>query len=557
MLTLALAQINPTVGDLEGNVRRILDAFEKARRAGADLVIFSELVLCGYPPRDLIERPGFLRATEKALADIAAHMHGAAALVGTLTPTPASSARPAYNSAAFIRDGEVIHRQHKTLLPTYDVFDEDRYFLPAAETHPVDIGGVSVGITICEDLWNDKSFWSRTRYDTDPVETLAGMGAQLIVNLSSSPFQVGKADFRRALIQAAAVRHERPIFQTNQVGGNDELIFDGRSIGIGPTGEVLCQGAAFEEDIQIHRLHVDRGSATAALRLAPTDAAEEIRAALRLGLRDYVHKCGFSRVVLGLSGGIDSALCTALAAEALGPENVLTVAMPSRYSSETSVSDARLLADNLGVDFEVISIEPLFERALESLAPLFGACPPDATEENIQSRIRGLLLMGLSNKQGRLLLTTGNKSELAVGYCTLYGDMCGGLAPISDLPKALVYSLSRHINQQAGRTIIPTAILEKEPSAELRPDQRDRDSLPPYEILDPILEAYVQDLKSVDEIAAEGFDRNVVERIVRLIETSEFKRRQAAPGLRVTSRAFGMGRRVPIAQRFHDDPSRV
>lgn len=561
-MRLALAQLNPTIGHFDHNLRLICAQLEKARALHADLVLFPELALCGYPPRDLLERRAFQDATANALNALLPHTHGLAVVMGLATPAPEGSARHARNSAVFLADGKIIAQRHKTLLPTYDVFDEDRYFEPAEANAPVVWRGTSFGLTICEDLWNDRSFWTRSRYDRDPVEALVAQGAQVILNLSASPYHVGKPLFRQELVAAAARRHQRPIFLVNQVGGNDELVFDGHSLGVGPDGNLLCRAPGFQEALLCYDLEDElepiAGQNSSLPEQPPliaplaTDAPEEVLQALELGLRDYVQKCGFRKVLLGLSGGIDSALTAAIAARALGPENVHGVALPSRYSSEGSITDARALAENLGIRFDIMSIETMFQGALQTLEPLFEGRPWDLAEENMQSRSRGLLLMALSNKFGGLLLTTGNKSELAVGYCTMYGDMCGGLAVISDLPKQMVYAVSRKVNELSGREVIPESTLTKAPSAELRPDQKDQDSLPPYEVLDPILEAYVEDLKTVAEIVGMGFEPATVSRVVRLIETSEYKRRQAAPGLRVTSKAFGVGRRVPVAQRFRE-----
>jgi NAD+ synthetase len=442
-----------------------------------------------------------------------------------------------------------VARRHKSLLPTYDVFDEDRYFEPAREVAPVELGGVRLGVTICEDVWNDKEMWPRQLYHRNPVEELVAAGADLLINISASPFSLEKADVRRRLITRDAMAYGRYFFYLNQVGGNDELIFDGHSIGVAPDGREILRGAEFDEDLITIDVPLG-GDAPVVPVLRDVAATDEARAyrALVLGLRDYTTKCGFSRVVIGLSGGVDSAVTACLAADALGPDQVLGVAMPARYSSAHSVADAEALARALGIRYEKIPIDPVFQAYLDTLAPALGASPSGLTEENLQARVRGATLMALSNKLGALLLTTGNKSELAVGYCTLYGDMCGGLAVISDVPKLLVYRLARYINRD--REIIPVSTLTKPPSAELRPDQKDSDSLPPYEVLDPIIAAYVEQHLDVDEISALGFDRSVVADVIRKIDGSEYKRRQAAPGLRISSKAFGVGRRYPVAAKY-------
>lgn len=552
-MRIALAQINTVIGDFAGNLTQIRHAIEAARSQGADLVLFPELALCGYPPLDLIERTSFVRANEKALEEVLPRTHGLAVVLGLVTAAGADHARPGRNTAAFIADGDIIALRHKTLLPSYDVFDEDRYFVPAETNEPVTYRGTRFGISICEDLWNDRGFWARSRYPVDPVERLVEQGAQVLLNLSASPFHVGKAGLRRDIVAAAAARHRRFVFLTNLVGGNDELIFDGSSLGVGPDGAPVCQAASFREELLCCDFDPDDHSPASGQRHAlPTTRAREVLEALELGLRDYVFKCGFRKVVLGLSGGIDSALTAAIATRALGPDNVMGVAMPSRYSSQGSVDDARALAEGLGISFQVISIEPLFKASLEALEPVFAGLPQDLTEENLQARARGVVLMALANKFGRLLLNTGNKSEAAVGYSTLYGDMCGGLAVIADLPKGLVYEVAREINALAGYNVIPESTLTKAPSAELRPDQKDQDSLPPYAVLDAILEAYVEDCKTIEDIMAMGYEREVVVSVTRMIDRSEYKRRQAPPGLRVTSKAFGMGRRLPLAQRFRE-----
>ncbi len=552
-MRIAMAQIDTIVGDFEGNVGKVLETLEAARRSGAELVVFPELTLCGYPPLDLLERRSFLRANHEALERLRPGVRGIAAVVGLATRSSDGDARPARNSAAFIADGRVVGMGHKTLLPTYDVFDEERYFVPADSEFLVSYRGTRFGITICEDLWNDRTYWPMRRYSLDPVERLVDRGVDVILNLAASPFHSGKPRLREQMASATARRHGLPVFICNLVGGNDELVFDGSSMAVSPDGRLLCRAGAFREDLVWADVLTGEASCVGGrVEPAPTEGAADILEALELGLRDYVVKCGFDRVVLGLSGGIDSALTAAVAARALGPDSVLGVALPSRYSSRSSLEDAATLAQNLGIEYRTISIDPLFQCGLDTLKPVFGDRPMDVTEENLQARFRGIVLMALSNKFGYLLLTTGNKSEYAVGYATLYGDMCGGLGVIADLPKMLVYEVAREVNRQAKRAIIPGAILAKAPSAELRPGQKDQDSLPPYEVLDGILRAHVEESRTLEEIVGRGYDRASVQLVLRLIERSEFKRRQAAPGIRVTTKAFGMGRRVPLANRFSE-----
>lgn len=545
-MKIALAQINSTIGGFEGNLRLVRQALRRAEQAGADLMVTPELVLTGYPPRDLLLRSSFLARSRQCLEILAAEVGPTAVVVGYVDRNHSGEGREATNSAALLHQGRILAIRHKSLLPTYDVFDEDRYFEPATENEPVEWNGQLLGLTICEDLWTDAPVWPRRRYRRNPAAELVAAGARYLINLSASPWHLGKNRIRHEMLATLARRLHVPLLYCNSVGGNDELIFDGASLGLDREGRLLARGALFAEDLVL----VDTEGAPPALPPEELCDEEKLHRALVLGLRDYLYKCGFHSAVLGLSGGIDSALTAALAVAALGPDNVHGVALPSRYSSEGSLRDAEALARNLGIRFDVIPIEPAFQVLKDSLAPLFRDLPEDITEENIQARLRGVILMALSNKFGSLLLTTGNKSELAVGYCTLYGDMCGGLAVINDLPKTAVYRLARWINRE--REIIPAACLTKPPSAELRPDQTDQASLPPYEMLDAILEAYVVQGQSFEEIVRAGFDPEVVRRVVRLIDLSEYKRRQAAPGLKVTSKAFGMGRRLPIAQRYRE-----
>jgi len=540
---IALAQINPTVGDFTGNLERIIAASRQAAAQGARLTVFSELAICGYPPADFLEKPSFLERCRTAVDELAAATAGlsTAVLAGVALPAGPFTGKPAVNAAVLLDRGHLLLEQHKRLLPFYDVFDEQRYFAPAKSQQVVELDGVRLAITICEDAWNDKNFWSRRLYSVDPMEELMRQNPALHINLSSSPFWHGKRAIRRQMLAAIATRDAVPVLMCNQVGGNDSLIFDGSSLALNAQGDLIAQAASFAEDIVVLDPFV-----APPIPVAAEDDTAAAYQALVLGTRDYVRKCGFSKVLIALSGGIDSALVAAIAAQALGPENVLCIGMPSPYSSSGSIDDSRRLAGNLGVRFEIISISDLFDQYTQALAPLFAGRKPDTTEENIQSRIRGTLMMSLSNKFNALVLTTGNKSEMAVGYCTLYGDMVGALAVIGDLVKTRVYAVCHWLNRD--HEVIPPAILEKPPSAELRPDQKDTDSLPPYEVLDPILEAYVERYQPPEQIAREyGFPLALVQQVVRLVERSEYKRQQAAPVLKVTSKSFGMGRRFPIA----------
>ena len=542
-MKIALAQIDPTIGDFTGNLKKIMDASRRAAEMGARLAVFSELSICGYLPADFLEKPSFLARCRTAVEELAAATRDlpVAVLTGAAFAAPEGSGKPAVNAAVLLDKGQVLLEQHKRLLPFYDVFDEQRYFQAGRSQQVVELDGVRLAVSVCEDAWNDKHFWPRRLYSTDPMEELMTQRPEIHVNISASPFWHGKREVRREMLAAIARRDGIPVVLSNQVGGNDSLIFDGSSLALNSRGELVAQAASFAEDLVV----VDPFVAPA-IEEPVTDDTEAAWNALVLGTRDYVRKCGFSKVVIALSGGIDSALVTAIATEALGAENVLAVGMPSPYSSRGSVDDSRHLADNLGIRFEQIGINRLFEEYTRTLDPMFVGMAPDITEENIQSRIRGTLLMALSNKLGALVLTTGNKSEMAVGYCTLYGDMVGALAVIGDLVKTRVYAICRWLNRE--REVIPRAILEKAPSAELRPGQKDTDSLPPYEVLDPILEAYVERYETPEEIARmHGFPVPLVQQVVRLVERSEYKRQQAAPVLKITSKAFGMGRRFPIA----------
>lgn len=541
-MKIALGQINPTVGDFAGNATKIIEFAGRAKQAGAGLILFPELSVCGYPPRDLVERASFVAQNGETVQKIAAQTRGIAVICGLVTPAHSDTGKAVMNSAAWLIDGRVAFVQSKMLLPTYDVFDEMRNFAPAKKQELFPFCGKSMALTICEDAWNDKQFWRKRLYTVDPVETLVREGGNFVLNISASPFWIGKREFRREMLASIARQHKVPVALVNQVGGDDSLVFDGSSIVLDAEGRIIAQGKSFEEDI----VYFDSNALTGEIheQIAGDDASAY--AALVLGTRDYIRKCGFQQAIVALSGGIDSALTAAIAADAVGPENVIGVGMPGPYSSQGSIDDARELAKNLGIRFELLSINPAYEAYRQTLAGVFAGRKEDVTEENIQSRARGMLLMALSNKFGAIVLSTGNKSELGVGYCTLYGDMVGGLAVISDVPKTLVYRLSEYVNSR--RPVIPRATLEKPPSAELRPDQKDSDSLPPYEILDAVLEDYVEDAHSAARIAADrGIDLETVKRVIRMVDRAEYKRQQAAPGLKISPKAFGYGRRIPIA----------
>lgn len=544
---IALGQINTTVGDFSGNVAKIVNYSVRARESGAELILFPELSICGYPPRDLVEKSSFLKCNQSALMDVAEKTRGIAVIVGYASPAETNTGKRVMNSAALIKDGAVAFTQSKRLLPTYDVFDESRNFAPAKHQELFSLDGTSIALTICEDAWNDKNFWNRRLYGVDPVEDLLSAGGQILLNISSSPFHVGKSEFRQNMLAAIAKHYKVPVAMVNQVGGNDSLVFDGSSFVIAPDGKVIATAKSFEEDLVLF----DTSTLTGERHEQLSGVEATAYAALVLGTKDYVTKCGFKRVFIGLSGGIDSALTAAIAVDALGAENVTGIAMPSQYSSQGSVDDARELAKTLGIKFDVVEIQGIFEAFKAGLSKVFAGLPEDVTEENIQARIRGNILMALSNKFGGMVLSTGNKSELGVGYCTLYGDMAGGLAVISDVPKTMVYRISRYVNSR--RIVIPESTLTKPPSAELRPGQFDSDSLPPYEVLDRILEDYVEDAKSAEQIAAEtGFDIGLVRGVIKMVERAEYKRQQAAPGIKISEKAFGVGRRFPIAARHQD-----
>ncbi|MDZ8106010.1 MAG: NAD+ synthase [Nostoc sp. DedQUE12a] len=552
-MKIAIAQINPTIGDLVGNAQQILEAAQRAASVGARLLLTPELSLCGYPPRDLLLNPSFVEAMNITLQNLAQDLPvNLAVLVGTVEQNITAhitGGKSLFNSIALLENGEVKQVFHKRLLPTYDVFDERRYFEPGLQANYFTLDNLDIGVTICEDLWNDEEFWGKRSYTVNPIADLAIIGVDLIVNLSASPYTAGKQQFRETMLRHSAVRFQQPIIYANQVGGNDDLIFDGRSFALNRQGEIFCRARGFEADL----LAVEFDEALRDLQLSSVASAyesedQEIWQALVLGVRDYARKCRFSKVVLGLSGGIDSALVAAIASAALGEENVLGVLMPSPYSSDHSISDALALAANLGIKTDILPIEQLMQGFDRTLAELFAGTEFGLAEENIQSRIRGNLLMAIANKFGYLLLSTGNKSEMAVGYCTLYGDMNGGLAVIADVPKTRVYSLCHWLNR--NNEIIPQNVLTKAPSAELKPGQVDQDSLPPYEILDDILQRLIHNHQSAAQIVAAGHDCVIVNRVIQMVARAEFKRRQAPPGLKITDRAFGTGWRMPIASNW-------
>jgi NAD+ synthase (glutamine-hydrolysing) len=543
-MRVALLQINSTVGDLAGNAALIAEKVSQACAQGADLAVTPELALLGYLPRDWLLNNGFIRRSGEVLRQLAADLADAPpVLVGLAEPNGQSEGRPLFNSAALLRDGQIEQCFRKTLLPTYDVFDEDRYFEPAQGPQMLELNGWRLGISICEDVWNDRDFWQRRRYHTDPIEELARMGAHALINLSASPFTVGKQELREAMLGNLARKHCLPLLYVNQVGGNDDLVFDGRSCAFDSAGTLIARGRPFAEDLVLVNLDPLQGA------VSPDDFTPEaeIWKALVLGTRDYVRKCGFQRVLLGLSGGIDSSVTAAIAAEAVRPENVLGVLMPSPYSSTGSIDDSLRLAKILGIRTLALPIAGIMQAFDDALQEAFAGYRRDVTEENIQARIRGNLLMALSNKYGALLLTTGNKSELAVGYCTLYGDMSGGLAVIADVPKTMIYHLARWLNREGE--VIPEPVLTKAPSAELKPNQTDQDTLPPYDLLDEILQRHIEQQQPAEEIIAQGFDEATVRRVLRMVKAAEFKRKQAAPGIKATDRAFGTGWRMPIARK--------
>src|SRR6266403_1159920 len=542
-MKIGFAQINPTVGDLSGNFERIVRAYGRLAAAGAELVLTPELAITGYPPQDLVFKSRFVPENLAFLEQLHSRVGSAALLVGFVDRN-AGKGKPFHNAAALLEAGKPIRKAHKSLLPTYDVFDEDRYFEPASRVEPFNLRGKKLGMTICEDIWTEH-YLPRPLYDVEPVRGLIERGAEIIVNLSASPFTLHKPAIRREMVGALAHAYQRPICYCNAVGGNDQLVFDGNSIAVNASGELIAQLASFREEEAI----IDTDAASA-IEFREGKTPEELFAALSLGLRDYLRKCNFKSTVLGLSGGIDSAVVAAIAVEALGAENVVGVSMPSPYSSRGSIDDALALAKNLGIKCLDIPIANAFAAFKAQFADVFAGLPEDTTEENMQARLRGMILMSLSNKFGHIVLSTGNKSELAVGYCTIYGDMAGGLAVISDVPKTLVYELARWMN--SGREIIPRSTIEKPPSAELKPGQTDQDTLPPYDVLDEILRLYVEENLSARDIIGHGFEEKTVRWVQRRVDVNEYKREQAAPGIKVTSRAFGLGRRMPIAQKYVD-----
>ena len=547
-MKIALGQINTTVGDLAGNVDCMIEFARRAESDRADVVVFPELSITGYPPRDLVEKPSFLERSERELERLARETAGlnVAVICGYVGRSDSPAGKRATNSAAVLVKGEIVFRQTKMLLPTYDVFDEGRYFMPAESQQLLTLNRSKVALTICEDAWNDKQFWERQLYRRDPVDELIGAGGRLLISINASPYHMGKRALRKQIFSAAALHHNVPVVYVNQVGGNDSLVFDGTSFAMDADGRLLACAPSFREDLTF----VDFDNRQGDQRQNLPDECEAAYEALVLGTGDYIRKCGFKRVLLGLSGGVDSSLTAVIAADAVGPENVVGVGMPGPFSSPGSITDARSLAQNLGIRFEMAAITPVYEKFLEGLDPLFAGAQRDVTEENLQARLRGVTLMALSNKWCAIVLTTGNKSELAVGYCTLYGDMCGGLAVISDVPKTLVYSLARVANKRHPG-VIPESVFEKPPSAELRPDQKDTDSIPSYDVLDPILRAYVEDYQSPEQISTErGVPLALVKDIINKVDRNEYKRQQAAPGLKVTTKAFGIGRRFPIAQKY-------
>ncbi len=550
-MKIGFAQVNATVGDLRGNCELILGAYERLAAAGAELVLTPELALTGYPPQDLVFKSRFVSENLAILEKLHARVGEAALLVGFVDRNEGRG-KPFRNAAALLERGKPIRKIYKSLLPTYDVFDEERYFEPADRVEPFDVPGKKIGVTICEDIWTEH-YLPRPLYDCEPVRSLVEQGAEIIVNLSSSPFSLHKPAIRYELVAGLARAHQRPICYCNLIGGNDQLVFDGDSIAVNPAGNLIAQLAAFREDEKV----VDTDS-TEIIEFREAKTPEQLFAALSLGLRDYCRKCNFRSAVVGLSGGIDSAVTAVIAADALGAENVTGVSMPSPYSSRGSIDDARALARNLGIKFLEMPIAETFKVFKAQFKEIFKGLPENETEENMQPRLRAMTLMALSNKFGHLVLSTGNKSELAVGYCTLYGDMAGGLAVISDVPKTIVYELARWINSEytsrAGRhsEIIPSSTIDKPPSAELKPNQKDQDTLPPYEILDQLLQLYVEENLSARDIIARGFDEKTVRWVQRRVDLNEYKREQAAPGFKVTSRAFGIGRKMPIAQKYVD-----
>jgi len=556
-MKICLAQINPTIGAFKQNIGKICKSINTAREKGADLVIFPEMSVVGYPPKDLLELSGFVDSNLKALEEVKNSVTGISAIVGFVDRNVAQRGKALYNAAAHIKNRKIVSRHYKSLLPTYDVFDEDRYFEPTHDISIAKISGRKFGISICEDVWGADVVWPGTIHHKDPVECMVRQGAEIIINISASPFTIGKQDVRLKMLTGHAKRNKVPIVFVNQIGGNDDLVFDGNSLVINKEGIVVGRASGFKEELlMVEFKGSDLTIGGNKSRLAKKETRysagegdiESVYNALVLGTRDYVKKCGFKKAVIGLSGGIDSAVTAVIAVKALGKNKVLGVTMPSTFSSKGSVDDSMVLAKRLGIKCELIPIKSVYNAYTKTLSGVFAGLPFDVTEENLQARIRGKILMAISNKHGYLVLTTGNKSELAVGYCTLYGDMCGGLAVISDIPKTMVYRLAEYINRR--KEIIPADTIEKPPSAELRPNQKDQDSLPSYDVLDGVLRAYVEESKDVGDIIEMGYDESLVKDIINKVDRNEYKRKQAAPGLKVTTKAFGTGRRMPLAQRY-------
>ncbi|HEX7321210.1 MAG TPA: NAD+ synthase [bacterium] len=543
-MKVALAQLNPVVGDIKGNLARLIETMNRYKNERLDLVVFPELFLTGYPPQDLLERSWFVRTAQDAVEEVVKISNGypeTGIIFGAPQMTGQDTGRGLYNAGLLVFRGHKIGMHCKVLLPTYDVFDEARYFDPGPPADPMPFKNEKLGLSICEDAWNSPELWPRSIYARDPVAELAGKGATMMINIAASPFCMGKEEVRYKLIRGHCQKHQKPFVFVNQIGGNDELVFDGRSMCLDSSGGVITILPSFKESVSV----IDTAQAGNPRGYEPCDRISSVYDALVLGLSDYMRKCGFQKAVIGLSGGIDSVLVAVIARDAIGASNVLGVTMPGPYSTKGSIEDSRKTANNLGIKYEIIPIMSVFDSYLKTLREQFANTPMGVAEENVQARIRGNILMAISNKSGHLVLTTGNKSEIAVGYCTLYGDMSGGLAVISDVPKTMVYRLAHHVNRQSQ--IIPQEVIDKPPSAELRPNQKDQDTLPPYEVLDPILQHYVEEGKSVDEIVKLGYDAKTVAWVVRAVHKSEYKRLQAAPGLKVTSKAFGAGRRMPVA----------
>lgn len=543
-MKIALSQINTTIGDFEGNRAKILERMRWAEGKGANIILFPELTVCGYPPKDLLEKPSFIRHNRESVDEIARQTGRMAVAIGFVSPNESSEGRPHFNSMGLLMDGRVQFVQHKSLLPEYDVFDEGRYFEPATQHRVFEIAGKKIGLTTCEDLWNLFDFGGRTIYHHDPMACLAKAGADIVLNGSASPFTITKQDIRRDLVTRASAAHGIPIMYCNMIGGNDDLVFDGRSFATDSKGRIVCEAGAFVEDTIV----VDLNDMKPLKKLPEIPVEDEVHRALVLGLRDYMRKCGFDRAVVGLSGGIDSSIVAAIACEAIGPRNVIGAMLPSPFTSETSNKDAERLASNLGMSTRIVPIGEIYDAFRKSLGYVQDINKVSIVEENIQARIRGTILMAISNQENALVLSTGNKSELSVGYCTLYGDMVGGFALISDVPKTMIYALARHLNSK--KEIIPKEIIKRPPTAELKPGQKDSDALPPYDKLDPIIAAYVEERQDSDEMVKSGFDRKIVERVVDMIDRNEYKRRQAAPGIKITSKAFGQGRRFPLARKY-------